>query len=212
MATKGKISALALRPLRGARSLLALSFAAPRTTALLSLPRDPASAAGAVSPALAAGATVVVPAGPPGLRAWRDAFAGAEVLRADPQEALRFLWFYRDEHDPLALGHAAERDLLAERYLTRPAPRLGPPLPDVGSLALLRAFVLETGFNIGVRPPLPASRGSRTRATMTAFVEACLLLYTALLHRWRAPIAHRRGDRLFLADRWLAHRAGGSPP
>ena len=98
---------------------LLLAYRPPRTTVLQPLPSaSPEGAALALHSM--SGADVTVALIERGRR--RDTHVHreittllprAEVLAVDPTAVLRFLWFYRDSYDPLALGHACSRMLPA---------------------------------------------------------------------------------------------------
>jgi len=198
------LSALSVRPARARGQTTAiLGFTPPRTTVLAFAPdASPARLGGALRRIVGADTTIVL-AEDADLEGFRHALSPALVLLCPAQDVLRFLWFYRDEHDPLALGHASERWLLDERYPGRRIPDLGTGDGRAEALELVR----QMATMLGLRLPLPAP-GRRGEADLTAFLEGCLGLYAALLFRWGAPIALLTdgGKRLVLADEWLRER------
>jgi hypothetical protein len=199
------LTALAVRPARGNnRETLLLGFEPPRTTLLAFIPEaPPATMARAIRRLIAPDALVVVPS-TRSRPAFAEALHPARVLACVPADVLRFLWFYRDEHDLLALGHASDRRLLDDRFLAREYPGLR---TDAGRQAVAR-LLRETALMIGVRFPLPDA-GRQGPAATTAFLEAGLGLIATLLLLFAAPIAEVvEGDRVLrLSDPWLREHA-----
>ena len=201
---------------------LVLAYHSPRTTVMAPLPaRAPGDAALAAAQLAGADPTVaIVP--PPGwgarkLRALStavlDSIPGAEVVTVDPAAALRFLWVYRDEHDPLALGHASDRTLFDESYAGRAVPDVRGG--DDGAACAIAAMILDVGAGIGVRPPLP-DPGAWSLDRLAALYDTCAGLYVALLTRWGSPLALRNEPRggvasAHLADRWLRMQTDIAP-
>jgi len=183
----------------------------PRTTLLLPA-RGPEPLPGALREIARPDATIVVDGARPKevLEGIAAALPDAEVLRTSAREVLRFLWFYRDRHDPMALGHSSERTLLDGTYLETQPPdyrRKGGKRAMQG----IRSLLATTGWALGVRPPLPpppsAPDGFGRRRAADA-VEACAALYAGCLRRWGSPLARVERGEIALADRWLRARRG----
>ena len=141
----------------------------------------------------------------------------AEILAVDPASILRFLWFYRDHYDPLALGHACTRELLDENHEKRPVPDIrGSRRKKLRRNAEkdLRLLVREIGAGLGVAPPIPPvapAEGGWSPARLAGLYDACAGLFAALLSRWGSPLAEAVVDRegvgtLRLADEWLREK------
>lgn len=218
-----EIAAAVILPATRKEWPLILSYRPPRTTVLLPLTSSsPESAALTVQSAAARDISLaVVDAGGrrdgSAVRRMARLLPEAEVLAVDPRAALRFLWFYRDHHDPLALGHACSRSLLDESFATRPVPdireaRRGRERQDAEQD--LRRLVREVGAGLGVAPPLPpvtpAEKGWSPHR-LAALYDACAGLMTVLLLRWGSSLAQVEdaGDGIRsvrLADQWMRER------
>lgn len=184
-----------------------VSFAEPRAVSVLPLgAADDETIAFAVARSARRDATVVLdvlrgadlhPDPAPLARAIAAALPGAEILVADPDEILRFLWYFRDRDDPLALGHAAARDLFDFTWRHRQPPHhreIGGP-GGREPLLEVRSLLLSMGNALGVRPPIPVPNGRLagwSPRRVADLADAVLALYAGLLHRWGAPIMQRR--------------------
>jgi hypothetical protein len=201
------LTALAVRPARGrGREALLLGFEPPRTTMLAFIPRAPPETMARALRRLTAPDALFTIAGGAGVAGFREALGTARVLSCDPGEVLRFLWFFRDEHDLLSLGHASDRRLLDERFLARTWPDLRSARGRTDVHDLLR----ETAQMIGVKLPRPDAN-HRGPAATSAFLEAGLCFVATLLHVFGAPVAGVTSDGgvLRLSDPWLRARTGG---
>jgi len=200
---------------------LLLAYRPPRTTLLQPL-TSPAAAALAVHTVSTENVTLALidrrPRRDPDLRLKiKTLLPRAEVLHVDPTEVLRFLWFYRDHYDPLALGHACSRELLDEWYEKRPVPDIRRSRRKKlrrNAERDLRLLVREMGAGLGVAPPLPPvapAEGGWSPARLAGLYDACAGLFAALLSRWGSPLAQTGEDRegvgtLRLADEWLREK------
>lgn len=144
---------------------------------------------------------------------------GPATCALDPAEALRFLWFFRDRHDPWTLGHAADRVLLDETWeACRPPPyREGRGATAERAFGEVRSALRTLGRALGVDPPLPAPDMDLGRRVKAALLEAAVGLYAGLLLRWGSPLALLKEvdgglPELSLADRWLRLRRSGVSP
>jgi hypothetical protein len=151
----------------------------------------------------------------------------AEVLAADPDGILKFLWSYRDRHDPMTLGHSSERSLFDESYDSRPHPRVRGAAGrgrQRRAIAEISQLLLEMGFALGVSPLLPslpgAPGGSKALGSggnrQSALIDATLAFYAGVLFRWGAPLAIKQQNpggipRVLLADGWLRRKLGLPP-
>lgn len=174
------------------------AFRDPRTTTVLPLG---AAAAEAVALAIASearrGATVVLTdaAAAPAVR---DALArtlpGADVYACDVDHVYRFLWHYRDHHDPLTLGHAGPRDVLGFVWEGCRPPRFRQAkdrFEQRRTLAQVRELLFTMGNALGVRPPIPSPEGDTPGwglRRILDLVDAVLALYVGLLYRWGSPL------------------------
>lgn len=189
-------------------------FFPPRGSFLATVER-PSLAPEAVAAEAAPGATVILDAWRGGrlrydLGPWRDRLPGLEILSVDPEDLMRFLWHYRDRHDPMALGHSRSRSLFTERVLASdlPSPKGHRRREDRRrEVEKLRRMILTLGAALGIRPPLPPlspSPAGWNPERMVPVLSACAGLFAGLLDRWRAPLAVRRqdpdGPDLMLAD------------
>lgn len=190
------------------------AFFPPRGSFLATIER-PRLAPEAVAVEAAPGATVILDAWRGGrirydLEPWRERLPGMEILSVDPDDLLRFLWHYRDRHDPMALGHSRARSLFSERVLESdfPTPRGHRRREDRRrAVERLRRMILTLGAALGIRPPLPPlspSPGGWNPERMVPVLSACAGLFAGLLDRWGAPLAVRRespgSPDLMLAD------------
>ncbi len=199
---------------------LLLAYRPPRMTVLLPLPSwSPASTALALQSVSDRDITVALI--DRGRRREADVhreistlLPRAELLAVDPKAVLRFLWFYRDGYDPLALGHACSRMLLDETYAHRPVPdirRARRKKERRNAEKDLRLLVREIGAGLGVAPPLPPvapAENGWSPARLAGLYDACAGLFAALLHRWGSPLALVEEDEggvnsLGLADQWI---------
>ncbi len=199
---------------------LLLTYRPPRTTVLLPLPStSPESAALAVRSGAAPDISVaVIDAGkhrdPETVKVIAELLPGAEVLAVDPRAALRFFWFYRDHHDPLALGHACSRSLLDASFGQRPVPdirRAHRRRERRNAERDIRLLVREIGAGLGVAPPLPPvapAENGWSASRLAGLYDACVGLMTILLCRWGSTLAlvedAEEGIRsVRLADVWM---------
>jgi len=205
-----------------------LGFRPPRDTLLVPLlSREPAAVAGVVAGIAAADAVVLVDSAPdrsrrrdpaPLREALRRACPGAEVLLYDPDGLLRFLWDYRDRQDPLALGHARERNLFPPGLTSPGFPRHRTRKKKRArrlAVEALRGMLAGMATSLGVRcplPPLTPAPGGWGLRRMADVIDACAGLFAGMLHRFGAPIAIRSrtadGPVLLLADRGRREREG----
>jgi hypothetical protein len=203
---------------------LVLGYRPPRTTTLLPLTSaEPAQAAATVRAMAREDATVVLVdrRGRERARHTRELLRllpDRDVLGCDPEQALRFLWFYRDGYDPLALGHAGTRRLLDPTYLTR-------EIPDLRSTRrkkersrtekALRLLVREIGAGLGISPPLPPAAPAEdgwSPVRLAVLYDALAGLYAAALRRWGSKLAVVRereaeAPMLTLEDSWLREQS-----
>jgi hypothetical protein len=173
------------------------------------IPRAPPETMARALQRLAAADALVVIAPGADVAGFHEALGTARVLSCDPGEVLRFLWFFRDEHDLLSLGHASDRRLLDERFLAR----TWPDLRSARGRADVHDLLRETAQMIGVKLPRPDTR-HRGPTAMSAFLQAGLAFTAALLLLFGAPIAGVTADggSLQLSDPWLRERTAGRPP
>jgi hypothetical protein len=197
----------------GDRGILT-AFFPPRGSFLATIEK-PSAAPTAVAGEAAPGATLVLDAWREGrLRydpaPWREQLPDLEVLTVDSEDLLRFLWHYRDRHDPMALGHSRERALFRDEVLRGdvPSPRRHGRREDRRrAVERLRRMILTLGAALGIRPPLPPlspDPNGWNPKRMAVVLDACAGLFAGLLYRWRAPLARRPhdddGPDLVLAD------------
>jgi len=206
------------------------AFRPPRGSMILPLEkREPLALATAVGGVAAADPTVLLDAGwgencrydaGPFREAVLRVRPGAEVLLFDADAVLRFLWHYRDRHDPMALGHARERSLFPSGVVAGPMPHYrGSGRREKRRRAVdeIRVMMVTTGICLGIRAPipplLPDPSGWGTKR-LAAALDACAGLYAGMLHRFQAPVAiltdTEDGAGLSLMDRGSRERGGFS--